>query len=228
MNILIVDDNTEILDIIKYHLSKHKYNVYCAMSGEEAMEIILNTPIDLAILDVMLPRIDGFSLCEQIRINFFFPILFLTSKVSEEDKIKGLVCGGDDYMLKPFSSKELMARVSSLLRRNTIYNRQSKSKKSTHHIHNLFLDEDSSTVTVNNHMISFTDIEYKILLILLKNRGHSLCVKLIFEKVWGELFTQTSHNTIVVHIKNIRKKLHQYDKETEYIHTVWGKGYEIY
>ncbi len=102
MNILIVDDNAEILDIIKYHLSKHGYRVYCATSGEEAMEIILNTPIALAILDIMLPKIDGFSLCRQIRKSFFFPILFLTSKVSEEDKINGLVCGGDDYMLKPF------------------------------------------------------------------------------------------------------------------------------
>lgn len=228
INILIVDDNAEILHILHYHLKKQGYIVYKAQCGNEALSILSQYKIDMAILDVMMPDIDGYSLCKNIRKKYFFPILFLTAKSRENDKIKGLMCGGDDYMLKPFSSKELIARVSSLLRRSTVYNTIQTEIDKTLKTGNLILDEDSGIVKVNKQTLDLTDIEYKILLLLLKNKGNSLSTKLIFSKVWGGIFTQTSNNTVVVHIKNIRKKIHQLDPSTEYIHTVWGKGYEIY
>lgn len=228
MNILIVDDNIEILHILTHHLKKQNYIVYAAQSAAEAWEIINNYQINLAILDIMMPEIDGCELCRKIRQNYFFPILFLTAKSDENDKIDGLLCGADDYMLKPFSAAELLARVSSLIRRATVYNPTEKENSMQYKINQLTLDEAAGMVRVNEHNLDLTDIEYKLLLLLLRNKGKSLAIEFIFHEIWGEAFMQTSKNTVVVHVKNIRKKLSQYDSETEYIHTVWGKGYAIY
>ena len=222
-SILIIDDNPEILDILDYHLSKTGYIVYKAMNSNEALQYFNKNQISLIILDVMMEEEDGFSLCEKIREISMVPILFLTAKSSEDDMVKGLLCGGDDYMIKPFSSKELLARVFALLRRENA----SKQLPGIR-IHNLYINKSTNKVTINDIQVGFTDIEYKTLLYLINQRGKSVSVKEIFENVWQERFIPSSNNTVVVHIKNIRKKLQAVDSEFEYIHTVWGKGYVVY
>jgi two-component system response regulator VanR len=131
-------------------------------------------------------------------------------------------------MLKPFSAAELIARVSSLIRRTTVYNPAEKEKRTQYKINKLILDESTGVAKIDGQSLGLTDIEYKLLLLLLKNKGKVLSIEFIFHEIWGEAFMQTSKNTVVVHVRNIRRKLSQYDKETEYIHTVWGKGYAIY
>lgn len=192
------------------------------------MKIVRSSNITLAILDVMIPKINGVELCQNIRKTMSFPILFLTEKGHEDSKIKSLICKCDDYIRKPFSSKELTARVATLLKRNEDNNATRKCPLTLHKLHNLILDELSSTVKVNGNKVNLTDIEYKILLILLKNKGNVLCADIIFKKIWEECFTQISNNTVVMQVKNIRKKLLMLDNKTEYIHTVWGKGYCVY
>lgn len=225
--VLIVDDNQEILDILEYHLSKSGYQVISALNSKDAMKLITKENICMAILDVMMPGEDGFSLCKKIREISNIPILFLTAKSCEDDKVKGFLCGGDDYILKPFSSKELLARVSALLRRCNVYQNKLVEHKDMC-INNLYINRTTNYVMVNNINIDLTDIEYRILLYLVYNRGESISAQKIYEKIWREKFAPCSNNTVVVHIKNIRKKIQAYDSQLEYIHTVWGKGYAIY
>ncbi len=232
MNILVVDDNEEILDILSHHLHKQGYKVYEAKNADDALSIVHQSTIDLAILDIMMPNRDGYALCRDIRKKYFFPILFLTAKSNEADKVAGFSSGADDYMLKPFSAAELTARVLSLIRRSTVYNTVGFSSlhnaQRQHRLNNLLLDESSGTVTVCDQPLDLTTLEYKLLLFLLQHRGKSLNVEFIFREVWNEVFLQTSKNTVVVHIRNIRKKIARFDPDTEYIHTVRGTGYEIY
>ena len=222
-SILIIDDNPEILDILDYHLLKNGYTVHKAINSDEALQHFNKNQISLIILDVMMEGEDGFSLCEKIRKISMVPILFLTAKSSEEDMIKGLLCGGDDYMIKPFSSKELLARVFVLLRRENA-NKQLPGIR----INNLYINKNTNKVMINDIQVGLTYIEYKTLLYLVSHRGKNVSAKEIFENVWKERFIQSSKNTVVVHIKNIRKKLQAIDSEFEYIHTVWGKGYVVY
>lgn len=224
--ILIVDDNEEILDIISYHLNKSGYHVLLAQDAKRALDIISEHNISVAILDVMMPNIDGFTLCRTIRKNYFFPILFLTAKECENNKLEGFECGADDYMTKPFSSKELLARIDSLIRRNTQYNL--KQVTSVCQIANLEYEVQSGIIRINNILLDLTDIEYRILVLLIDQRGNSLNTEEIYSKIWGDPFTISSNNNVVVHIKNIRKKIATLDNQVEYIHTVWGKGYAIY
>lgn len=229
MNILLVDDNAEILDILTHHLERQNYTVYAAQSAEQAWEIIRSRRVDLAILDVMLPGTDGYELCRKIRASYFFPVLFLTAKSREDDKIKGLTrCGADDYMVKPFSAAELLARVSTLIRRSTVYNPAEKGKTLRHKTRKLLLDESTGAVEVAGARLDLTDLEYKLLLLLLRNKGKELTVEFIFQEIWKEVFLKTSKNTVVVHIRNLRKKISRHDAGAEYIRTVWGKGYAIF
>lgn len=224
--ILIVDDNVEILEIISYHLNKKGYHVLTAQNADAALSLISKDDISVAILDVMMPEMDGFTLCKSIRENHFFPILFLTAKESEHDKLEGLACGGDDYMIKPFSSKELLARVDSLIRRNTQYNKRQVT--TVCQIANLEYIAQSGVIAIKKHPLDLTDIEYRILVLLILQRGKPLNTEAIYNQIWGDTFTISSNNNVVVHIKNIRKKIAVLDDEVEYIHTMWGKGYAIY
>ncbi|MCG8484447.1 MAG: response regulator transcription factor [Clostridia bacterium] len=225
-SILIIDDNPEILDILDYHFTKNRYMVYKAMSGNEGLDILNNNDVSVIILDVMMEGENGFSLCEKIRKYSMVPILFLTAKTGEDDMIKGLLCGGDDYMIKPFSSKELLARVFALLRRER--SNLNNGSSSGVRIHNLFLNKNSNEIFVKDKQIELTDIEHKTLLYLIDHRGKCVSTKEIFENVWKETYILASKNTVVVHIKNIRRKLQVVDPEYKYIHTIWGKGYAIY
>lgn len=224
--ILVVDDNEEILEIISYHLNKAGYNFLLSKDAKKALEIISNHNISVAILDVMMPDIDGFTLCKTIRKNHFFPILFLTAKECENNKLEGFECGADDYMTKPFSSKELLARIDSLIRRNTKYNL--KQVPSICQVANLEYELQSGIIRINKVLLDLTDIEYRILLLLIDQRGNPLNTEEIYSKIWGDPFTISSNNNVVVHIKNIRRKIAKLDNQVEYIHTIWGKGYAIY
>lgn len=197
-----------------------------ATHSGQALDIIKAHVISMAILDVMMPDMDGFTLCKTIRKEYYFPILFLTAKEHENDKLEGLSCGGDDYMVKPFSSKELLARVASLIRRNTQYSQ----KQEMHQIKiaNLIYNRSTGTFSVNGNLLDLTDIEYRILSFLVHQKGNSISTEDIYQHIWGDAFTVSSNNNVVVHIKNLRRKLSILDGETEYIHTVWGKGYAIY
>lgn len=225
-NILVVDDNAEILDIISYHLNKKGYHTLLATDASSALHIIKENEISAAILDVMMPETDGFQLCRIIRQQYFFPILFLTAKAHEDDTLEGLACGADDYMVKPFSSKELLARVESLIRRNTHYNL--KQSTSVCQIANLKYNQQTGLITIKEIPLDLTDIEYRILVLLINQKGDPLNTEAIYSKIWGDPFTISSNNNVVVHIKNIRKKIGTLDQQVEYIHTLWGKGYAIY
>lgn len=226
-SILVVDDNEEIIDIVKYNLIKNGYLVFTSTNAKDALDILKGNSISLTILDVMMPGEDGFSLCKKIREFSNIPILFLTAKSCEDDKVNGLLCGGDDYMIKPFSAKELIARVMALLRRCEI-NENLKKDKEKIKINNLCIHKDSNCVRLKDSLVNLTDIEYRILIYLVERRGESISTKEIFENIWGELFISTSNNTVVVHIKNMRRKFESIDSDFEYIHTVWGRGYAVY
>ena len=225
-NILLVDDNEEILHIISYHLNKNNYHVLIADNAALALDIIRYNDISAGILDVMMPGIDGFTLCKTIREKYYFPILFLTAKAHENDKLEGLQCGADDYMVKPFSSKELLARIDSLIRRNTQYNLNIVNRSIQ--LANLKYDPQIGVISVNGNPLDLTDIEYRILVLLINQRGRILNTEAIYKQIWGDAFTISSNNNVVVHVKNIRKKMIAFDRDVEYIHTVYGKGYAIY
>ncbi len=226
-SVLVIDDNQEIIDILDYHLSKSGYKVYSALNTAQALQHFASNNISLIILDVMMPDQDGFSLCEKIRRMSRVPILFLTAKSSEADLVKGLLCGGDDYMIKPFSSKELLARVLALLRRSRV-NPDNGHDPSLIIIHDLMICKTSNYIMLKDIQVNLTDIEYKILLYLAINRGKTLSTGEIFENVWQDTYIPSSNNTIVVHVKNIRKKFQGIAPEFEYIQTVWGRGYAIH
>lgn len=225
-HILVVDDDYNITEIIAYQLKKAGYHPLIAHNADTALDHLSRSKIDMAILDIMMPQVDGIELCRKIRKNYFFPILFLTAKFHEQDKIEGFHAGGDDYMIKPFSANELLARVEALIRRNTTYNKE--ESEDIVKIGKLVYHRRNGMIRVNGQHPDLTGTEQKILILLLEQNGKSLSTELIFEQVWKEKFTISSNNNVVVHIKNLRRKLHLLDDENDYIHTMWGKGYALH
>lgn len=220
--ILVIDDEEDLVMIIKDTLEINGYNVLTAYNGFNGIEMSRKKP-DLIILDIMMPDIDGFSVCNLIRDNVDCPILFLSAKDSEKDKIKGLAIGGDDYITKPFSLKELIFRVKAHLRREK---RKSKKEDDTLlNFKNLDIDLKGLNVRVNDENINLTKKEFEIVELLALNAGQVFSKDQIYDKVWGydglgDTFTVTEH------IKNIRSKISSLDKENKYIETVWGLGYK--
>ncbi len=223
MNILVVDDEIEIADLIELYLNNEGYNVYKTYSSEKALKIIDKRQIDLAILDIMMPEIDGFTLCQTIRKKHNFPIIMVTAKITDADKIKGLNIGADDYITKPFMPLELIARVKAQLRRYTSYN-QNQNKIIA--IKDLVLDKDKHECLKNGKKIALTPTEFAILYLLAENENKVITTEKIFEEVWQEPYLQTSSATIMVHIRHLREKLGENDK-IKYINTIWGVGYQI-
>ena len=217
--ILIVDDDKEIRIALKEILEKQQYVVVEASNGDEAISKI-NNDIDLIILDVMMPNRDGITTCIEIRENYDMPILFLTAKSTEYDKYIGLSMGGDDYLSKPFSKMELLARVSSLIRRYRVYqNKQNKNSPLENnyiYIKDLRIDKYASRVYKNNQEITLTNIEYKILMLLAQHKNKIFTLENLYESIWHESYDYSVNQTIMVHIRNLRKKL-----------DVWGRGYCI-
>lgn len=226
MNILVVDDEKEIADVIELYLQGDQYSVYKFYTGEEALKCINSMKIDLAILDIMLPDVDGFQILRQIREKYTFPVIMLTAKTEYMDKITGLTLGADDYIPKPFNPLELVARVKSNLRRYTTLGNLNAENNALFRAGGLCINDDTKEVTVDGEMVKLTPIEYNILLLLVKNQGRVFSINQIYESIWNEEAIGAD-NTVAVHIRHIREKIEIDPKEPRYLKVVWGVGYKI-
>lgn len=227
-SILIVDDDIEIADLVEIHLMGEGYQVHKAYSGKEALEILQKNEVHLIILDIMMPGIDGIHLCKQIREESAIPIIMLSAKSTDEDKIVGLATGADDYVSKPFNPLELIARVKSQLRRYTQFNTTQSVPKQDKIIErkNLVINRETHSVKAYDKEVKLTPIEFEILYLLAANEGKVFSTEEIFEKVWNERIFD-SNNTVMVHIRRIREKIELDTSSTQIIKTVWGVGYKI-
>lgn len=224
--ILVVDDEKEIADLVELYLKNENYTVYKYYSAKEALDNIDNLGVDLAILDVMMPEIDGFMLCNKIREKYTFPIIFATAKVEEIDKINGLMIGADDYVTKPFQPLELIARVKAQLRRSQKYN-NSNQKENVIDFRGILINKDTHEFYFNEKKVELTKIEFEILWLLCENRGKVIKTDELFSKVWGSKYFEKDNNTIMVHIRHLREKMNDIEKKPKYIKTVYGVGYKI-
>lgn len=228
--ILIVDDEKEIVDLLEVYLSNDGYSVYKCYNGLEAMKCIEQSQIDLAILDIMLPDIDGFRLCQKIREKFYFPIIMLTAKIEDSDKIMGLTIGADDYITKPFNPLEVVARVKTQLRRYQSYNSPNLSQseeKDEYDIRGLLINRVSHKCYLYGKEIVLTPLEFSILWYLCEHQGKVVASEELFEAVWKEKYLRNNNNTVMAHIGRLRGKLNEPSKNPKFIKTVWGVGYEI-
>ena len=227
---MVVEDDPDICSAIKILLESQGYSVNIAGNAKEAMEIF-SSEYELLILDIMLPGMSGIELCQKIRRFSYVPVLFLTAKSADTDKMEGLSAGGDDYLVKPFSFVELIARVKALIRRNQLYNSKPSLEEESHEKWviegKLFINTKENEVLVENEEIPLTDLEYKILLLLVTNKTKIFSVKNIYESVWQEEYIHSSGNTVMVHIKNLRGKLDKNPYTAGSIKTIWGKGYRF-
>lgn len=228
-SILIVDDEKEIADLIEVYLKNDGYRVYKFYNGTDALNCVMSTKLDMAILDVMLPDIDGFHICQKIREKYFFPIIMVTAKVEDMDKIMGLTIGADDYITKPFNPLELVARVKTQLRRYVRYNHTDEHPKATgneYDIKGLVINKDTHKCSLFGKELALTPIEFSILWYLCEHRGNVVSSKELFKAVWGEKYLD-NNNTVMAHIGRLREKLHEPAKNPKFIKTVWGVGYKV-
>ena len=222
--ILAVDDEPDLRSLLRILLQSKGYQVEEAASGEEALAMVTSQPpYDLIIMDIMMPGMDGVEACRQIRQHSSVPMLFLTARSRLEDKQQAYTSGGDDYLVKPFASTELLLKVESLLRRYRVY----KGKEPVPETDTLRLDEDRKAAVKDGAVIDLTDKEYEILRYFLQNRGTVIDVRTLYEAVWGEKYLSSSNNTVMVHVLNLRKKLESDPANPKLIRTVWGKGYQF-
>ena len=226
--ILIIEDEKEIADLIEIYLVNEGYEVFKANSGEDGLETLSEHPIQLVLLDIMMPGIDGLEVCRRIRKNKNIPILMLSAKSEDMDKILGLSTGADDYLTKPFNPLELLARVKSQLRRYLYLNPQNTliHKEDNIAVNELVINKTEHTVTVYDHEVNLTPTEFQILLLLASNRSRVFSADEIFERIWEERCFE-SKNTVMVHIRNIREKIEDNPRKPSFIKTVWGVGYKI-
>ena len=225
--ILFADDDPEIRSVVRVLLESEGYEVIEAADGREAIRLA-DDSMDLIILDVMMPGKDGLSACVEIRRRLTVPILFLTARTQDSDKTVGFGAGADDYLAKPFSYAELAARVKALIRRYHVYRgKESFEAGSALTIRDLSIDRRTGQVTRDGEEIHLTDLEYRILLLLASNRGKIFTIENLYESVWGEPFFYSATSTVMVHIRNLRKKLELDPKNPTYVVNVWGKGYRI-
>lgn len=225
MRIFLVDDEKEIADLIELYLKNEGFDVIKCMDGKSALEKIRTQAFDLAILDVMLPDVDGFTLCSEIRKKHKFPVIMLTARTSDSDKISGLTLGADDYVTKPFNPLELVARVKAQIRRFYQYNTADESGDIIE-LSGLEVDTSKHICRLYGEVLDLTPIEFRIISVLCKNAGNVVSTQELFEAVWGEKYLDSS-NTVMVHIRRIREKMHEKPKNPKFIKTVWGVGYKI-
>ena len=227
-HVLVVEDDKEIREGVEIYLKSQGYEVFQAADGVEGLEVIEKEDIHLAIVDIMMPRMDGISMVVKLREKYDFPVIFLSAKSEEVDKIMGLNMGADDYVTKPFTPMELLARVNSQLRRYRRFMERLGDKEENSRIHTiggLEINEDNVEVTIDGETVKMTPIEYKILLLLMKNPGRVFSAEEIYERVWNERAINT--DTIMVHVRNIREKIEVNPREPKYLKVVWGVGYKI-
>jgi len=224
--ILVVDDEKEIRDLIGIYLSNDGYSVIKAANGVEALNVLGNEKVDLIILDIMMPIMDGLKVCMKIREYKNMPIIMLSAKSEDMDKIMGLTTGADDYVSKPFNPLELLARVKSQLRRYKKLNLSEENDESKIEIDDLYINTSTHEIKIGDKDVRLTPREFDILLFIAKNRGIVFSVKRIYEAVWKEEFME-SDNTIMVHIRKIREKIEENPRKPRFIKTIWGVGYKI-
>ncbi|MBC5689948.1 response regulator transcription factor [Mediterraneibacter sp. NSJ-55] len=226
-NILVCDDDKEIVEAIEIYLTQEGYHILKAYDGIEALAILEKEEVNLLILDVMMPRLDGIRATLKIRENNSIPIIILSAKSEDADKILGLNIGADDYVTKPFNPLELMARVKSQLRRyNQLGGNSKKDDDKVYEAGGLKINDDLKEVTVDGEAVKLTPIEYNILLLLMKNQGRVFSINQIYESIWNE-DAIGADNTVAVHIRHIREKIEINPKEPRYLKVVWGVGYKI-
>lgn len=227
--ILVVDDEQEIADLIEVYLNSENYTVYKFYTGSDAMKCVDESEIDLAILDVMLPDVDGFSLCRHIREKHTYPIIMLTAKEEEIDKITGLSLGADDYITKPFRPLEVMARVKAQIRRYKRYSKYSENNDQEAMITHLGLEMNIKTheCYLDGKELVLTPTEFTILRILLEHKGEVVSAEELSYRIWKNEYYCKSNNTITVHIRHLREKMKDTVEKPKYIKTIWGVGYKI-
>lgn len=226
-NVLVCDDDREIVEAIEIYLSQEGYKVLKAYDGEEALKVLDREKVDLQIIDVMMPKLDGIRATLKIREKKNMPIIILSAKSEDADKILGLNVGADDYMTKPFNPLELTARVKSQLRRYTqLGSTIDKSNQAVYAVGGLSIDDEQKEVTVDGEPVRLTPIEYNILLLLVKKQGKVFSIDQIYESIWNEDAIGVD-NTVAVHIRHIREKIEINPKEPRYLKVVWGVGYKI-
>ena len=226
-NILVVDDEKELADVIELYLTADGCTVHKCYTGKEALECIAHTDLDLAILDVMLPDVDGFQICKKIREKFWYPVIMLTAKGTDVDKIMGLTIGADDYITKPFNPLEVVARVKTQLRRYTRYNVGKEAPQQNElDIRGLQISKDTHKCLLNGKEVALTPIEFEILWYLCGRRGTVVSSEELFEAVWGEKYLD-NNNTVMTHIARLREKMNEPARRPKYIKTIWGVGYTI-
>ena len=225
-HVLVVEDDKEIREGVKIYLKSQGYEVYEAADGIEGLKVLEKEEIHLAIVDIMMPRLDGIRMTMKLREKYDFPVIMLSAKSEEVDKVMGLNIGADDYVTKPFNPLELVARVKSQLRRYTqLGSTIDKSNQAVYAVGGLSIDDEQKEVTVDGEPVRLTPIEYKILLLLAKNPGRVFSSEEIYERVWQEKAINT--DTIMVHVRNIREKIELDPKNPKYLKVVWGVGYKI-
>lgn len=226
MNILVCDDDREIVDAIEIYLNQEGYRVLKAYDGEQALEVLKTESVQLVIIDIMMPRLDGIRAIIKIRESNSVPVIFLSAKSEDTDKILGLNVGADDYVTKPFNPLELVARVKSNLRRYTSLGSLNVTNNALFVAGGLCMNDDTKEVTVDGEPVKLTPIEYNILLLLVKNQGRVFSIDQIYENIWNEEAIGAD-NTVAVHIRHIREKIEINPKEPRYLKVVWGVGYKV-
>lgn len=225
--ILIVDDEKEITDLVALYLENENFTVYKYYTAKDALKCIQEETLDLAILDVMLPDTSGFQICRKIREKYRYPVIMLTAKGEEIDKITGLTLGADDYITKPFLPLELVARVKAQLRRYKRYNMGTEPEEDVIIHSGLVLNVKTHECMLNEKPLSLTPTEFSILCILCREKGNVVSAEDLFHQIWGDEYYSKSNNTITVHIRHLREKMGDSFEDPKYIKTVWGCGYKI-
>lgn len=224
--ILVCDDDKEIVEAIEIYLTQEGHHILKAYDGEQAIRVLQNHPVDLLIIDVMMPKLDGIRATLKIREKNALPIIILSAKSEDADKILGLNVGADDYVTKPFNPLELVDRVKSQLRRYTQLGAMTEKKENIYETGGLMIDDDRKEVTVDGESVKLTPIEYRILLFLVQNQGRVFSINQIYENIWNEEAI-AADNTVAVHIRHIREKIEINPKEPRYLKVVWGLGYKV-
>ena len=224
--ILVCDDDKDIVEAIEIYLTQEGYHILKAYDGEQAIQVLQNNKVDLLIIDVMMPKLDGIRATLKIREKNVLPIIILSAKSEDADKILGLNVGADDYVTKPFNPLELVARVKSQLRRYTQLGAMAEKKVNVYRTGGLEIDDDRKEVTVDGDIVKLTPIEYRILLFLLQNQGRVFSINQIYESIWEEEAI-AADITVAVHIRHIREKIEINPKEPRYLKVVWGLGYKV-
>ena len=225
-NIVVCDDDKEIVEAIDIYLTQEGYHILKAYDGEQALKLLETEEVHLLILDVMMPKLDGIRATLKIREKHSIPIIILSAKSEDADKILGLNVGADDYVTKPFNPLELVARVKSQLRRYTQLGAAAEKRGNIYETGGLMIDDDRKEVTVDGEIVKLTPIEYRILLLLVKNQGRVFSTNQIYESIWEEEAI-AADNTVAVHIRHIREKIEINPKEPRYLKVVWGLGYKV-